>query len=500
MNVLLLSMPDSFEHMPSLAIRMPNGGLTSIAGSVDAHHRVAVADLILVQRRVRETVTRLVRDLDPQVVGLSIMTFQRRTAAGIMDLVRSLKPGAKIVVGGYDPSLAPEAYETMSVDYLIRGEGEVTFRELLRAIERGTGFENISGLTYRTQTYLNNDGWVHNPVRAPHRLESAEIGLPRRDARVLKGYTFLGRQVDVIETSRGCTYDCSFCSIIEMRGRNFFTYSFDRVLADIRDARDHGARTIFLVDDNIMLNVRRFEALCEAIIEAELNDIDYFVQAMTSSIANHGESLAPLMKHAGFRYVFLGIENILEGDLEFLHASAKNTARDNGRSTGNATLQAIDYLHRNDMYVVGGLIVGNPGDTRESIEANLEFARRYVDWPYIQHPTPYPRTPMTKDFRDQGLIQNERLEEYDGTTAVVRTRHLPADEVEFLRWKAERWMKTHHVPAVFRHDPWFVLTHASKMLAHTFRGSSIRSALGLEDERKVFERYRAIRKAEREYV
>ncbi len=500
MNVLLLSMPDSFEHMPSLAIRMPNGGLTSIAGSVDAHHRVAVADLILVQRRVRETVTRLVRDLDPEVVGLSIMTFQRRTAAGIMDLVRSLKPSAKIVVGGYDPSLAPEAYETMSVDYLIRGEGEVTFRELLRAIERGAGFENISGLTHRTQTYLNKDGWVNNPVRPPHRLESGEIALPRRDARVLKGYTFLGRQVDVIETSRGCTYDCSFCSIIEMRGRNFFTYSFDRVLADIRDARDHGARTIFLVDDNIMLNVHRFEALCEAIIAAELNDIDYFVQAMTSSIANHGETLAPLMKRAGFRYVFLGIENILEGDLEFLHASAKNTARDNGHSTGNATLQAIDYLHRNDMYVVGGLIVGNPGDTRESIEANLEFARRYVDWPYIQHPTPYPRTPMTKEFRDQGLIQNERVEEYDGTTAVVRTRHLPADEVEFLRWKAERWMKTHHVPAVFRHDPWFVLTHSPKMLAHTFRGSSIRSALGLEDERKVFERYRAIRKAERQYV
>jgi radical SAM superfamily enzyme YgiQ (UPF0313 family) len=335
---------------------------------------------------------------------------------------------------------------------------------------------------------------VHNPARPPHRLESGEINLPKRDARVLKGYTFLGRQVDVIETSRGCTYDCSFCSIIEMRGRNFFTYSFDRVLADIRDARDHGARTLFLVDDNIMLNVKRFEALCEAIIAAGLNNLDYFLQAMTSSIANHGESLGPLMKRAGFRYVFLGIENILEGDLEFLRASAKNTARTNGHQTGNATLQAIDYLHRNDMYVVGGLIVGNPGDTRESIEANLEFARRYVDWPYIQHPTPYPRTPMTKEFRDQGLIQ------YDGTTAVVRTKHLPADEVEFLRWKAERWMKTHHVPAVFRHDPWFVLTHSPKMLAHTFRGSSLRSALGLEDERKVFERYRAIRKAEREYV
>ena len=495
MKVLLLSMPDSFEHMPSVAIRMPNGGLSSIAGNVDAHHQVAVADLILVQGRVRETITRLMRELEPHVVGLSIMTFQRRTAARIIDLVRAMKPDVQMVVGGYDPSLAPDAYEPLAVDYLVRGEGEVTFRELLRALECGAGGDTICGLSYR-----RGNGWMHNPAGPPHRLEDGEVRLPNRSARVLRGYTLLGRQVDVVETSRGCTYDCSFCSIIEMRGRNFFKYSFERVLADIRDARDRGARTIFLVDDNIMLDVRRFEALCEAIIEAGLNGLDYFVQAMTSSIANHGETLAPLMKRAGFRYVFLGIENILESDLEFLRASAKNTARDQGQSTGNATLKAIDHLHRHQMLVVGGLIVGNPEDTRESIEANLAFARRYVDWPYIQHPTPYPRTPMTKLFREQELIENQRLEEYDGTTAVVRTQHLPAEEVEFLRWKAERWIKTRHIPAVFRHDPWFVLTHAPRMLAHTFRGSSVRSALNLESDRVVFARYKAIRKAEREYL
>ena len=139
-------------------------------------------------------------------------------------------------------------------------------------------------------------------------------------------------------------------------------------------------------------------------------------------------------------------------------------------------------------------------DTRESIEANLEFARHYVDWPYIQHPTPYPGTPMTGDFRDQGLIENERVEEYDGTTAVVRTEHLTCAEVEFLRWKAERWMKVRHIPVVFRHDPWFVMKNAHRMFAHTFRGSSIRSILKLEDERKAFERYKALRQAEREFV
>src|ERR1700732_2212751 len=182
-------MPDSFEHMPPHAIRMPNGALTSLAGNVDPQHRVSVADLILVQRQVRETVTRLVRELDPEIVGLSIMTFQRRTAGRIIELVRALRPGVKVVVGGYDPSLAPEAYENMGVDYLVRSEGEIAFRELLRAIEQGSGFEKIGGLSY-----WNGEGWVHNPARQPHRLEDSEVRPPKRDAPGLTGNTAQGQQ------------------------------------------------------------------------------------------------------------------------------------------------------------------------------------------------------------------------------------------------------------------------------------------------------------------
>src|SRR5215471_11383690 len=496
MNILLLSMPDSFEHMPTVAIRMPNGALTSLAGNVDAHHRVAVADLILVQRRVRETIERLVREVEPDLVGLSVMTFQRHTALRIVELIRRLRPAARVVVGGYDASLAPDAYAESSsgVDFIVRGEGELTFRELVRALERRADLAAVAGLSFR-----RGEGFTHNPDRPVSGLEDGEVRLPNRGARVLRGYTMVGRQVDVVETSRGCTFDCSFCSIIEMRGRNFHTYNFDRVLADIRDARAHGARAIFLVDDNITLDVPRFEALCQAIIDARLNSIDYVVQAMTSAIANHGERLAPLMRKAGFRYVFLGIENILEKDLAFLRAVSKNTKREDDRKS-NATIKAIDYIHRNKMYVVGGLIVGNPEDTPESIEANLEFARRYVDWPYIQHPTPYPRTPMTNEFRERDLIINDDLQAYDGTTAVVRGEHMSAEEIEFMRWKAERWMKVRHMPAALRHNPRFILMNWPRMLAHTFRGSTLKSLLGLEDERRVFERYRALRRAERVYA
>jgi radical SAM superfamily enzyme YgiQ (UPF0313 family) len=496
MRVLLLSMPDSSEHMPALAIRMPNGALASLAGNVDPHHQVAVADLILAPGAVRATVERLLRERQPDVVGLSVMTFQRRTALQIIQLVRAAAPAARIVVGGYDPSLAPEAYgHPGGAEFIVRGEGELTFCELLRALEGSGCVEQIAGLTWR-----DGEGMRANAARPVSGLDSGAIRRPDRAARVLRGYTILGRQVDVVETSRGCTFDCSFCSIIEMRGRNFHRFGFERVLADIADARAHGARSIFLVDDNITLDVARFAALCRAIVEAGLHDLDYTVQAMTAPLAQHGATLVPLMRQAGFRYVFLGIENVLTDDLMFLRARAKNALRDGGRTIGNAAIAAIELLHAHGLLVVGGLIVGNPGDGPEDIDANLAFAARYVDWPYIQHPTPYPRTPMTQDFLQQGLIVNDRMEEYDGTTAVVRSRHMPAEEMEFRRWRAERWMKVRHMPAVFRHDPGFVARNGWRMLRHTFRGSRLRTWIGLEDERRAFERYRAIRHAERESI
>ena len=485
-------MPDSFEHTPTLAVRMPNGGLASLAGNVDAHHDVAIADLVLAQSSVQPTVTRLIEQLRPRLVGLSVMTFQRGTARRIIALVKSLKPDVLIAVGGYDPSLAPEAWTdpALGVDFIVRGEGDLTFRALLRSIEGNGTLSSLPGLWFRSA-----GGFQRNPQRPAASLDNGDVRPPVRSGRVLSGYTMMGRPIDVVETSRGCTFDCSFCSIIEMRGRNFHRFTIDRVIADITDARDRGARSIFLVDDNITIDVPRLEALCRAIVEHGLDDVMYVVQAMTAAIATHGATLAPLMRKAGFRYVFLGIENVLEDDLAFLKATAKNSRRQQ-----NTTLAAVDVLHRHGLLVVGGLIVGNPDDTRASIETNLAFARKYVDWPYIQHPTPYPGTPMTRDFRERGLIVNQRVEEYDGTSAVTRSAHLDAEEIEFLRWKAERWMKVRHIPTALRLHPGFVFRYGRRMMAHTFRGTTWRSLLGLESSRETFRRYRQIRERERHYL
>ena len=107
---------------------------------------------------------------------------------------------------------------------------------------------------------------------------------------------------------------------------------------------------------------------------------------------------------------------------------------------------------------------------------------------------------MTKGLQKRGLITSDRVEEYDGTTAVVACENLSGEEIEFLRWKAERWMRLRHLSALVSHDPLFVLLNVWSILSFNFRGTSWRSLLGLEEEHAVFERYRVIRRAERSYL
>jgi len=450
MKVLLLSSPVVQPDFDRIA-RIPNYGLVSIAGNIDDICDVDVADLHAAKRpqEFLEGVLRNGYDL----VGLSCMSFQYHAMLPLAKMAK--ESGAATVFGGYHPTLnydeIAESPEAKPADYIVRGEGEATFRELVQAIEKGSDLGDVKGLSY-----WKGEKMVHNPPRSV--LDVSEIEMPNRDCRLItKGFQSFGIPIDSVETSRGCTNGCKFCSIQHMYGRSFRKYPFDRILEDIRDAEAHGAKSIFFPDDNMTLDVKRMERLCDAIIEAGLNHLKYKVQASARGIGS-SRRLVEKMAKAGFDGVFLGIESTSKENLKFLGK---------GKMSDNAD-KAIEYMHDNDIIVSAGLIGGNPEDDESDLWSNYELARKLkVDIPIFYINTPYPKTEMRAELEKMGLIACNDYRFYDGLHANLNTKYLTAEEVQYITWEMN---------AKYYDLEWFRYTKIKRLYPKWFLGETLRLA------------------------
>jgi radical SAM superfamily enzyme YgiQ (UPF0313 family) len=423
MNVLLIAMPDCTPYFEVKWMKTPSLAMTSIAGNIDTHHNVHIADLILKRDNIKGIVPELIHTHNPDVVGLSAMSFQFETAKQIAALIKTINNHVKIILGGYHATVTYQELSASSdsehFDFLLRGEGDIGFNDFLSALEEGRGFDSIKGLSYR-----QNGGFVHNPPRPLEDLR--KIKIPDRSKRIWRGYHWYGATVEIIESSRGCTMPCNFCSIDKMYGSNFREFEIERVISDIEDAKKHGAYCFFFADDNITLNVPRFEQLCDAIVEHGLNDAWYIIQASCVGIAS-SETLVEKMAKAGFKIVFLGIENVSEENLKRMKK---------GRILEKSKT-AIKRLHDNDIMILGGIIIGNPDDKESDIAQNYEYCRdNNIDFAAFQILTPYPKTGSREDLLKMGLVTNENdFSKYNGYWANVKTNHLSSEELQFLRWK-----------------------------------------------------------------
>ena len=239
-----------------------------------------------------------------------------------------------------------------------------------------------------------------------------------------------------------------------MYGRTFRTYSFERIMQDLANAKKNGAKYVAFADDNITLNVKRLEALCDAIVAAGHNDLRYIVQASTSGIAS-SPVLAQKMARAGIQIVFLGIENISERNLQIM----------NKGNVLDKTKKAIEYLHNNNILIVGGMILGHAEDKEEDIAQNFEFFdKANIDFYGEQIITPYPKTGMRDILIKEGLVTNSTdFKKYNGFWANVKTKHLSSDELQFLRWKyRQKYSTFFKTTPVFKAN--FALVNLLRML------------------------------------
>jgi len=419
-KALLLGMPESNERFNQV-MTLQNLGLVSLAGNVDPTIcEVKVADLFPIRKRWEDYVLGVLKEYSPDIVGLSFMSFQYRSAIKLSKLIKDHDQNIKIVIGGYHPTLM---YEEMSespdfqnIDFIVRCEGEGTFRELIESLNKDSGYEKIKGLSYR-----ENGTFYHNPSR--ELLDLNMVQPPNRNSRLItKGFSIYGLPSDSIETSRGCTYKCKFCSISQMYGRSFRTYEIDRVIADIRDAKEHGAKSIFIIDDNITLDLRRLETLSEEITKQKLNTIHYAVQTTVKGMAS-SERLVQKMADAGMRTVFIGVESIKKDKLDYL---AK------GSSTSEDTKKAVKYLKDNNIIISAGFILGMPDDDEKALWDVYDTAWELkIDIPFFSILIPHLKTEMRDELLEQGLVVNaDEYHRYELFSSNIKTKYLSAKDLD----------------------------------------------------------------------
>lgn len=456
MNVLLLSMPDvDSGYLPS-SMKPPNLALCSLAGNLDPCFQATIADLVLRRKNVKAAILESLAVSRPAIVGISALTFQYDSAIRTAKLIKGLDPRIKIALGGYHATLMYEEIAQSEgaryFDFIFRGESDLSFNEALQVHEAGGNLEVVRGLSFK-----RNGRFVHNQARPLEELTA--IGLPDRSRRLWKGYQVIGLPFDLAETSRGCLMQCKFCNIRNMYGRSFRKYEMSRVMQDLANVKRLGTKGIVFTDDNITLDIGHLDNLCEAIIREGHDDLVYGIQASPAGIVS-SPPVVEKMARAGFKYVFLGIENVLSRNLR---QWKKGHVPDDSR-------KAVDLLKDQGILISGGLIIGHPDDDRRDIEENFEFLRQLrVDFAGVQFLVPYPKTEMREELKTGGFLVNENdFKRYNGQKANVRTKHLTADQLTYLYYQCtKKFLKSrraHHLRA---------LTHDLRLLFRVFHAQAL---------------------------
>ncbi|HET9406596.1 MAG TPA: radical SAM protein [Candidatus Sulfotelmatobacter sp.] len=427
MKALLVQCPATSPWVPRRQWEPPSVALATIAAQID-NHDVKVLDLCPVRKRAVPLLMETLRNERPDVVGFSGMAFQYDCNLRLAYLAKTLDPRVRTVLGGYHATLSYDEIDGSPGaeywDFMIRGEGDFSFGELLDSLDaQGRGMDKVLGLSYRTE----GRQFQHN---APRPLEDVtKIRMPARDKRLINDFHMYFRRADVIETSRGCLFQCNFCSIHQMYGSTIRQFPLERVMADIEDAYSRGARHIFCTDDNITQSMDRFEQLIDAIISLKLKNLRFTTQATVAGFSQRPHVIKKLGQ-AGFIHVFLGIEN----------ASTKNLRAMKKPNTLPAIKKAVAELQKEKIIVIAGLINGLPTDDPESMRENYRFIKEQgVTSVMDQIMTPYPKTPLRDEMVRAGLVRNfSDVRWYDGYFSNVRTSTMSPEELSFARWKIRR--------------------------------------------------------------
>jgi radical SAM superfamily enzyme YgiQ (UPF0313 family) len=352
------------------------------------------------------------------VVGFSAITCTLTRTAELIAETRRANPGAVIVIGGPEPTCAPERALDAGADYVIRGEAEFSLPQFLRALAGDGAVEDVPGIVWRD----SGGRTVFGPEY--RQLTREEVNaLPLIDTSLVFGY---GNQTTgMVWRSRGCPERCDFCEVHEIWPR-YVLRDEDRSVDELLRCQAEGKGGTFLVDDNSAANKVSFKRFLRSAIERGYSQplaVQLRADAVLGKDGRLDRELLRLLRDISpATMLCIGVESASDDDLDACgkHEDARHMAR------------ALKAMRRYGL-LVHGMMIAFANDSAETLKRNGDYARKYLTSFQYLFEVPLPGTKSTAEHEERGRIMWREIRDLkflDGMHVALMPEHVSAKEMQ----------------------------------------------------------------------
>jgi anaerobic magnesium-protoporphyrin IX monomethyl ester cyclase len=419
MKVLLINPPYFNSKYKFIGLVAPPLGIAYIAAVLEQNDiAVEIIDAAALEMSW-ETLEAEIRRVSPQLVAVTALTPTIGQALQTAELAKKTCPQATVVMGGYHPTFNyQEMLEKDYVDIVVMGEGEYTLLELVQTLEEGGDLKNVKGIAYQD---------VVTPPR-PLIEDLDELPFPARHLLPMDHYKILNMKLHTatLISGRGCPMQCSFCASAALHGNKLRMRSAQNVVDEMEHLiNDHDAGMIAFMDDTFTLKPSRVAEICDEIIKRDL-DTYWGCTARADTLS---DELLQKLSDSGCITLFLGVESADQQQLD----------RVNKQITIDKIRQAFKLSRENDIRTIASVVLGMPGDTKDSIERTIKFVRELnPSYALFSLATPYPGTRFYQEAVQDNLIKVKDWSKYTLLSPVLETVDCSLDELKKMQKKAFR--------------------------------------------------------------
>lgn len=365
----------------------------------------------------------------PDIIGIScLFSTVDLTVNDLADTIREIHPSIKIVLGGTHATvMAEDLVRRDSIDFVVIGEGEQAFLELVEHLSGKRDLEDVNNLTW-----FKGDEIQSTPQRFIDDID--KLPLPARHLLDMEGYMRIGRMQGVTRpglrattliTSRGCPADCVFCSIHTVWGKAYRGHSPEYVMRELIELKEkYKIEHVLFEDDNLTFDRARAATIFDAMVEKKLNMSWTTPNGVAMWVLN-AELLAK-MKRAGCHQLFLAFESGVSDTL--VHIVKKPLRLDKAQ-------EIATECRKLGIRTQAFFVLGFPGETKDLMQQSMKFAENLdVDQISVAVATPYPGTPLYADCVEKGYIDPKNFEVGKLMTRVghIETPEFTPHDVESL--------------------------------------------------------------------